>query len=198
MMRPLTALLLLLLALPLGAAQAQDCGAGLPCGPLPWRLPSLPNLQSPTPFPATVATATVTPGPTPTGTLSPTPSPTSDFSLDEIADQLATLQSIAAQTQEAPGTDEPNDFTDENIGGVIPIFFRMTHWMSSFRFGIFTPLAQVGVFIVFSTVSFGLLVLFLPILAPLIGVIRWVFDMLHKLGSIIAQVIGIIVNFIRG
>jgi hypothetical protein len=188
-------LMLLLCAVP-GVASAQDCGAGLPCGPLPWQLPGLPDLNSPTPFPA--VTITTTPAPTATGTITATPSPTSDFSLDEIRDQIGTLQAIANGTQEVAATADPSDFTDENIGGTIPIFFRFTHWMTNFRFGIFTPLAQVGVFVVGSTITFGLAVLFLPLLGPLIGLVRWIFDILHKLGSLLAQIIQIVVNFIRG
>lgn len=58
---------------------SRDCGNGLPCGPIPWNLPSYPVLESPTPMPTFVASATPTVTFTPSPTLTPTnftPSPT--------------------------------------------------------------------------------------------------------------------------
>lgn len=63
----------------LAFTHAQDCDPLLPCGPIPWALPSFPDLRSPTPFPTVVVVATggtITPSATPTVTTTPTPLPT--------------------------------------------------------------------------------------------------------------------------
>lgn len=65
----------------------ENCGNGLPCGPLPWDLPVFPVLQSPTPAsgevdqdpnntPTNTLTATSTYTPTATRTATPTRTPT--------------------------------------------------------------------------------------------------------------------------
>jgi len=87
------------------AAAQDDCGDGLPCGRLPWSLPVLPNLPSPTPMP-TVGITTVPPTQTPGGpTATPTPTtvpPGAGFDIDVggISDQFATLQGLAEATEQ--------------------------------------------------------------------------------------------------
>lgn len=54
MKRLITVIVFILGSLPV---MAQNCG-GLPCGNIPWQIPSLPELNSPTPFPTVYATAT--------------------------------------------------------------------------------------------------------------------------------------------
>ncbi len=88
--------LLLLMVITFG-----NCGNGLPCGPVPWSLPALPRLASPTPMPTYVLTAippTTGPG-TPTVTPQPgTATPTQAFDTAPIDVALATMQSISNST----------------------------------------------------------------------------------------------------
>lgn len=76
-MRTVLAFFLVLLLTAPVSAQINDCGQGMPCGPVPWRLPVLPRLSSPTPIPTAAVSGVTTPG-APTATAPP----------------LATLESI--------------------------------------------------------------------------------------------------------
>lgn len=81
-----------------------DCGDGLPCGRIPWDLPVLPGLPSPTPMPTsgvTIAPPTQTPS-GPTATPIPPTAGAGGFDLDVsgINDQFATLQSMAEATEQ--------------------------------------------------------------------------------------------------
>ncbi len=101
--RTLTLLIASLLTFILGVGfiHAQDdCGDGLPCGRIPWDLPVLPGLPSPTPMP-TIGVTLVPPTQTPGGPTA-TPAPTDagfDLDVSGINDQFATLQSMAEATE---------------------------------------------------------------------------------------------------
>ncbi len=88
--------LLFALLLPAGQASAQKCGDPLnPCGPLPWSLPSLPLLTSPTPYQLrdtpTPQVFTATPSPEPTATPSATAgTPTATLDSGELHEDMAT------------------------------------------------------------------------------------------------------------
>jgi len=96
-LRVCSVLLFVALLLPAGRVSAQKCGDPLnPCGPLPWALPSLPLLTSPTPYQLrdtpTPQVMTATPSPTP----SPTPSatvgtPTATLDAGELHEDIATV-----------------------------------------------------------------------------------------------------------
>src|SRR5512138_70374 len=95
--------LLLFLLLPLLPVTAQtNCGKGLPCGPVPWSLPKMPDLESPTPAPtyAYTAQATNVSGSVPTPAPMPTNPPLADVDTSDINDSLSTLNAIMAETAE--------------------------------------------------------------------------------------------------
>src|SRR4030042_4743469 len=72
--------LVILAALPSGLINGQeDCGNGLPCGPIPWSLPAWPQMESPTPIGPQYDYLTVTYTATPTSTYTPTATPTSTY-----------------------------------------------------------------------------------------------------------------------
>lgn len=182
----------LLLITVISPADAQDCGAGLPCGPLPWRLPSLPNLQSPTPIGNYAITAT------PTGTVIAPPTPTSDLGMQELRDQVGTLQALMDATHEAVATVDGGGFNPDNAGETLPLFFRFSYWVHSFRFGIFTPLISAFVFAFVSLLLLALGNVILPLIAPLIGLIRIGVEFVLQVIQFIAKLVHIVVQFIRG
>lgn len=172
--------LLLIGVLVVAPARAQsDCGNGLPCGPVPWSVPELPQLESPTPIPTVLATsasgllltATATPTYTPTATGTPF------FSVGEVNDSIATVQAITAGTPwpilDAEGTplalDDQIDTLSLNVGN---FFDYAAAVINANLFGPFAPL------VLFLAVSFSIVLLIkaadflVPIAAALFGGIR--------------------------
>ncbi len=153
----------------------QDCGAGLPCGPLPWALPALPELSSPTPFPTVVVTSagtsTPTPGPTSTGTITatptitPTPSATNLAPVNQINDSFATLQGVMDATQETV-FDRSTGF---DLPGNASNLFGYLLGLQTVHFGIFTPLIQFIFFGFFLVVGIKLLFILAPVFVTLIN-----------------------------
>lgn len=94
-------LLLFVLVMMSSPALAQsDCGNGLPCGPVPWRLPQFPDLSSPTPMPTLeIPESDINPPGQPTATPAPINTAT-PIALDtgEIESQLDTLNTLLQQT----------------------------------------------------------------------------------------------------
>lgn len=93
-------------------AQVADCGNGLPCGPIPWRMPVLPDLSSPTPMPTLeIPESNINPG-EPTSTPAPinTATPIA-LDIDGIDGQLSLLNSAILQTPGAVETDFPLGLT---------------------------------------------------------------------------------------
>lgn len=194
-MRRLAALILLaLLALPVPAQAQNDddtCGRGLPCGPMPWPLPVLPTLQSPTPFPTVILQATPTPPgdtPTPTNTFTPTATiaPTQEFDIDELADRVGTLEALAEQTNEPifniDGTEEVGDFGPIATNSLT--FFSYVKGLSAIETGPFSPL--VG--LMFSMFGFMLFITLLPFILPLIAAIY----------GFVRKVLSLIFDFLPG
>lgn len=117
-------LILFVLVMMSSPALAQsDCGNGLPCGPIPWRLPQFPDLSSPTPMPTLeIPESDINPPGQPTATPAPINTAT-PIALDtgEIESQLDTLNTLLQQTPLALDStislqqDEPvlqDDFTN--------------------------------------------------------------------------------------
>lgn len=178
MRRAVTLLLLIGILAPALTVSAQDCGAGLPCGPVPWQLPNLPDLSSPTPFPTVLvtsgATVTPTPGPTSTGTITATPtltltpSPTSLVDIEALNDSFATLQIVMEATEESvfdrsTGFDLPGNAT--NVIGLIL-------GLQNVHFGVFTPFIQFIFFGLFFFLGIKVTFFLLPVLMMLVGFIR--------------------------
>jgi hypothetical protein len=95
-MRTVLALVLILLIAAPVVAQVNDCGQGMPCGPVPWRLPVLPRLSSPTPMPTAQVTGASTPG-IPTATAPPL-STLNSVDTAPIQEQVSTLTALMYST----------------------------------------------------------------------------------------------------
>jgi hypothetical protein len=155
----------------------QVCGNGVPCGPLPWSLPLLPDLPTPTRFPTVVVT--MTPSPTefmvtedPGG--GPTPVPTGFIDLGDLEDKVATLEAILEATEEVVEDIDGGAF-DENsqdLGGNAQEMFGYIRGLAGVHFG---PLTAPVSFLLFSlvfTLASQILFFIVPIGAAIFGFIR--------------------------
>ena len=173
----------------------RDCGTGLPCGQIPWPLPLLPRLLSPTPFPTVLYTAvpTNTPsgGATPLPTAAPLPTvtlrPTDDFDVGEIENRVATLEALVGSTQvpiSLNGT--PFDFTagSSEIGTNAGTLFGYIRGVTSMSFGVMQPIITF----VFFGGAFILVVKSTQLILPIVSVI---FGFLRK-------IVQLVLDFIPG
>lgn len=184
--------MLILAALPAAAA---DCGNGLPCGPVPWNLPALPTLQSPTPIPTFSFTATpsptmtptnFTPSPTATATSTPTSTftPTSTatvtplFDEQDLRDQIATLEAIIDSTPmivDINGTPVVvSDQLDLAAPGIEDFFGRVKGILEA-DWGPFSPIVHALLVIIGVTFAFIALTYSVPIVGFVFGMIRKIY-----------------------
>lgn len=157
-------------------AQAQDCGNGLPCGALPWRLPALPNLQSPTPYVANYSLDVV-----PTNT----PAPTTDtsaadyFDGEAVNNQIATLNSVINATpmrvSDFYGSYAETDLS--TFGTEAGTFISYLRAFFAANVGIWQPLLAFGLIRFFTTVVIKLQFLLIPVLMALVGFIRKIINL---------------------
>lgn len=167
-----------------GIASAQPCDPYLPCGPLPWSLPSLPDLQSPTPIPTMIFTA-VPPTPTPGGTPVPTSTPfviptyTPFVDTGTLNSSLGTLQAMVNATAIPVYNLTGTPVSMSNINSLtsnIGTAFNYARGLAGVNFGALTPL----VLFIFTGISIFLLVrillILLPIFAAIWGVFRKIID----------------------
>lgn len=173
-------LMVLAIAAPVYAVTpAPDCGFGLPCGPMPWNLPNMPVLVSPTPPPnsaANPAFLTATPTPTPTTTVTATPSPTQPFDPAAINGHVQTLQAVMN------GTSVPLvnlQGTPLNLSTEVGNLQTNTGTFWSYVKGVGDTFGtQIGLMISFTFVAFGVVAttkfatLILPVLMAIWGIIR--------------------------
>lgn len=175
-MRFIVGFLIVLLAT-MGIAAAQDCDPYLPCGPLPWALPSLPDLASPTALPvANINPGMGTPTATPVSSGMILPSATPAFDVSGLNNGMTTLQAIANSTS-IPINDING--TPYNTGGSLATLtantsdvFGYVRGISDISFGPLTPLVTMmftamGLFLVFNIGNF-----LLPLIMALFGVFR--------------------------
>jgi hypothetical protein len=155
----------------------QTCGNGIPCGPVPWSLPPLPGLASPTPFPTLVVTRTLTPTPvmitvTPGG--GPTPEPTGFIDLGELEDKVATLQAILEATEEVIEDIDGGVFDEEStdLAGNAGQMFGYIRGLSNIHFGPFTIIISFLLFGLVFSLSNEILFFIIPIGAAIFGFIR--------------------------
>lgn len=178
-------IILLVLLLVGGVVFAQDCGDGLPCGPIPWTLPNYPVLISPTAILGDGSVLTPTPTGTPTPTRTPTHTPTDHLTATPfwdpqiIDDHIATAEGLLEGT-EIPVVDAQGTPVGD-IGGNPVIFFEYARGLvSGETFGPFTPLlALMGVGLGFSF----LLAVFqftLPIAAVILGLLLKIISFIIK------------------
>lgn len=176
-------IVLLLLLIP-GTVSAQNCGNGLPCGPVPWSLPPLPRLASPTPMPTIVLTPLApTPGPgTPTSTPAPTSAPTSAFDTSGINNQVATLQVFMETTQEPIynelGTPVGLSSLPELSQGA-GLFFGYAKGFSQASFGSLSPVFTLALLSMITVLSVKAITFVLPILATVVGMVRNILSMIR-------------------
>ena len=184
-----------------------DCGDGLPCGPLPWPLPYLPPLASPTPIgthidftgetftPSPTATPTNTPTPTltntPTNTPTPTATPTNtaaptatDFLTDvPVGDNIETAQAIASATTIVLYNDLGTPISEEQAQTTIdPLVFSYIKGIQSNAFGPFMPI------VTFVFAAFGLIFL-LYIIKLVVPIGAFVFGLIRKIITFIMEFI---------
>lgn len=182
--------------------KAGDCGSGLPCGPVPWNLPSLPLLRSPTPMPTyfasvtpspTVSPTNFTPSPTSTATSTPsatftpsaTPTLTPVFDTEDLEDQMLTLEGFLDATPitiEIDGTPVSVSTQIASVGPGIEDIFGKAKGVFGGDWGPFQPLFQafmVGVALTF-------LVIAITYSGPIVG---FIFGMVRKIYSAIMDFI---------
>jgi hypothetical protein len=191
--------ILMLLALPVAAG---DCLRGLPCGSVPWNLPALPTLHSPTPMPTFFLTATpsptmtptnFTPSPTSTATNTPTstftatntPTETPFFDEQDLQDQITTLEAIIDATPmiiDINGTPVMASTQIALTGDGIQDLFGKVKGILGADWGGFSPLFQA--FLVSVAVTF--VVVAAVYAAPIIG---FVFGIVRKIYTAIMEFI---------
>lgn len=184
-MRLLVVVLMLVTTRP-ALAQNVPCGYGnyLPCGVLPWPLPSWPVLLSPTPRPdqwgapviTPTPTATFTPTPTPTVTNTPTITPTAPFDPTSVGNAAATLSAVMSGTDipvlNALGTPINSDTELQNISTSAGDFFGYIRGLTAGTFGAFTPLITFSLTALGITLTVKLAAIGLPIILAIYGFIR--------------------------
>lgn len=175
--RRLVAFSVLLLALIIGGVgiiQAQDdCGDGLPCGKIPWDLPVLPAVSSPTPIPTTTPRPDINglPGPgTPTGTPIG-----ADLGSIGLADQIATAAAYAPTPMNVLDSNGDVLVFGDQINLIqqdAVIVVGYARGLSSMNFGKMTPLVAfiAGTFVIIMFVKAWTLLM--PVFATLIGMFR--------------------------
>jgi hypothetical protein len=154
---------------------SSDCGYGLPCGPIPWDLPSLPRIMSPTPIPTVHIVPTTTPTSTPIPTAMPetsaTPAPTQQ--VDEMVDDLlGDIGDLINQTPipiEYDGQEVDFDSISQYETGTLWGYLRGILTIDA---GIFTPILSVAVFGLFAMIFTKSSTLTIPLIAFAVGVVR--------------------------
>jgi hypothetical protein len=172
-------LIALLIIAPYWFSLAQDdCGDGLPCGKLPWDLPDLLVLPSPTPIPTVAITEVPTTGAgTPTYTPYPTATPPSGVldttGLDENMATLGVIMDAPAITfYDLEGTPVDNTSTFEQLGSNAGQFFGYTRSLSELNLG---KLSILFNFLILTFLTVGALkttTLLLPALAAAFSIFR--------------------------
>lgn len=165
--------LVLLCAIPFLVVAADNCDPFLPCGPLPWPLPALPNLQSPTPIP-TLATATRYPTPMETMVMGDPvlPSPTPWFRATTFNEPVSTLQDLINSTPIPMYGFDDNPVNTNGIFLPIKYLWAYIKGLALYDFGVFNPLILAFFTIFVYVVGFKLLMLVFPAIVFLFGILR--------------------------
>lgn len=175
---------LLVMGLALPVMAQNTCGNGLPCGPLPWPLPSFPDLYTPTPMPTIPITiqATNVSGGVPTPQPVPTNPALATVDTSGISDQMATLQAVVAQTpmimEDLNGTPVDTSQTYDELADNAETFFGYTKSLSQAQFGSLSPLVSFIILAFLTIVSVKVLTFTLPFATALFGLIRKVISLL--------------------
>jgi len=176
----LIVIIILLMAAPLAAQN--DCGAGLPCGPLPWPVPKFPVMLTPTPIPTIQVTFLANPELTATAT----PTATLFFDQAPFEDSVATYNAVIAGTplpltnlEGTPvDTAEQIDSITVNVVTYFQYFKGLTDLASGMGwFGVLIGFTLI-LFVAFLSVK--LFTFFLPIFLAVLGFFKRVFDVIME------------------
>lgn len=185
-MRRATLILLSMLIIALPALAQTDCKNGLPCGVVPWRVPVLPKLASPTPIP-TQQPATMISGSFSASVNTPTPTPTSFFSQQAFGDRVSTLEAVMNATPAGivnpDGSYNPNGVADTVdqmgvIGAEGGIFFSYVRALFTANIGVFTPLLTFIVIRLSVMLLLKMSVWLIPVAVAVFGFIRKVVQLI--------------------
>lgn len=168
----------------------RECGNGLPCGQIPWRLPSLPRLVSPTPFPtanpsqvaASIPTATVTPQGF--GSISPyTPAPIENiWDSDAIGNQIGTLDAAMSGTSlpvyNGSGTPVDRDTMMDSVLDDTQLFFSYAKGFQDASFGSISPLVTFSLTALMIVLFTKVLTIALPVIMVIVGFIRRIIELI--------------------
>lgn len=178
-MRRLLVFLLVLLCGAITVQAQSDCGNGLPCGPIPWPLPRLPDLQSPTPMPTVVITQAAADPPDGTPTATPSTTPTylpGTLDTGGIDDNMATLQAIMEQTPEAiynfEGTPVDTNEVFTELGENAGTFFGYARGLADVTFGAWTPLISFSILAFLTVIAVKIMTFLLPVITVVFGLVR--------------------------
>lgn len=169
-------LMALMMALSPTLAQSDDCGDGLPCGPVPWTIPRLPVILSPTPIPTTAIQPTNTPEPTqtPDPGHTATPEPEATLDPDDLDDLVGDVDEIINRTPIAPMTDpDGNPLGWDSVGTLSTGgLWGYLRGLIGVDLGVFQPVLVAGVIALFVRVFVKSSTLILPVIAFLVGGVR--------------------------
>lgn len=174
-MKLAAAFLIVLLALA-GVAYAQNCDPYLPCGPLPWSLPSLPDLSSPTPLPAQAISGPGTPTATAVSSGLIIATSTPPFDVSDLNEGMSTLSAIANATSvtvyDLSGT--PFNSTNElaTLTANTSTAFGYARGLADISFGPLTPLVTFMFTAIFTFLTFNVIGFLFPIVMAVLGFIR--------------------------
>lgn len=158
-----TLFLLLLISMP---TFAQDCTTNKPCGPVPWRIPQLPRLLTPTPAPISSSGAFF--GPTPV--IEEDSGYVQDVGIDgsDLNDQIGTLNDLLSNENTLNGTDQDLGSLVNNTGD----FFGYLRAFASADLGPFTPILAVTILGFGIRMGLSLTTAIVPIVVAIYGLIR--------------------------
>lgn len=169
-------LITLMLFVGFPVAAQNNCGYGLPCGPVPFTLPQFPDLRSPTPV--TDAVISNNPGATPTSI----PNPTIEVDTSGIEDSIATLQAVMDATSvpiaNLEGTPvSPQENVTELIG-VSETFFGYVKGLAGGVFGPITPLIMFSITALLIVISVTSIRYLFPVVMATLGILRKLISLL--------------------
>jgi hypothetical protein len=173
-----------------------SCQVDLPCGIVPWELPQMPNLVSPSPYPTVLIrpTATVTPSQTSTATTAtpvvvtatPTSAPTG-LDLTQVGGGLATAQGVLDATPfilEINGTPVVIQGAYYDVTVNASTFFSYVRGLAGLDLGVLQPIVSWLLFLSVLTIVVKFSNIILPIATLIFGAVR--------------KIIQIVVDFIPG
>ena len=142
------------------------CGNGLPCGQIPWSLPALEILASPTPY--TTPAASANPEATAEVTIEPTApvAEATDFvgALDSAQDFLTPIATPNL------GVDASVEY--QNVIADSATFFSYVRAIELADFGVLNPLIAAFFTLAVLTLLLNLALFLLPVLSMIVGVLR--------------------------